>query len=81
MDSCRIPNATPGIRDVDYPCSGFHPENKVWFLGCMGDGHYICGECASYYYSGDSERCKTCGTEGGENPRCHACRDFNPLKQ
>lgn len=44
----RIPDGTPGIRDVDAPCEFFEPpspEGGSPVIECMTDGHYLCKEC------------------------------------
>lgn len=41
----RIPDGTPGVRDVDNPCSMFQPGPVLYSAGCETDGHYICDEC------------------------------------
>lgn len=40
----RIPDGTPGIRDVDAPCDAFGPGDPGGGR-CDTDGHYICAEC------------------------------------
>lgn len=38
----------PGLRDPDSPCSYFKPEGDDVtdsIRECLGDGHYMCGEC------------------------------------
>jgi hypothetical protein len=36
---------TPGVRDVDYPCSAFEPGEPTTAGECETDGHYMCNEC------------------------------------
>jgi hypothetical protein len=43
----RIPDGTPGIRDVDHPCEMFEPGHGCWLNDCQGDGHYLCQECGN----------------------------------
>lgn len=42
----RIPDGTPGIRDVDAPCDVFEPGMPGGGR-CDTDGHYICVECVN----------------------------------
>lgn len=44
--SRRIPDGTPGIRDVDNVCEYFTPGDPCG--DCEGDGHYLCLECEGY---------------------------------
>lgn len=44
-DQPRIPDGTPGIRDVDSPCAEFAIEGAPRDASCMTDGHYLCQEC------------------------------------
>lgn len=44
----RVPDGTPGVRDIDAPCEDFNPSATkltVWSGHCDGDGHYLCRSC------------------------------------
>lgn len=36
----------PGVRDPDLPCGAFKPGAPAG--DCLGDGHYLCGECSEF---------------------------------
>lgn len=57
----RIPDGTPGIRDVDAPCEAFEPAGEPWVRAagngdCDTDGHYICRECVHISRNAVEER-------------------------
>ncbi len=39
-----VQDGTPGIRDINAPCSDFAP-GKPSGLECDNDGHHLCSEC------------------------------------
>jgi len=60
----RIPDGTPGIRDVDAPCDTFQPGDPG-HGNCQTDGHYICVECIKIdprTLRTRRDECEECGT-------------------
>lgn len=49
-DEPQNPVGVPGNRDHDSPCDAYAPRPKRLrdWGGCVGDGHYLCVECAHY---------------------------------
>ena len=45
----------PGVRDPEYPCSGFDPGEPTLSGECETDGHYMCDECTQ------RATCEGCG--------------------
>jgi hypothetical protein len=43
----RLPDGTPGVRDVDAPCQDYDPgkANLMQSPNCESDGHYLCRGC------------------------------------
>jgi hypothetical protein len=46
----RLPDGTPGVRDVDAPCEDYQPgaSGPPQSANCESDGHYLCHECRWY---------------------------------
>lgn len=44
----------PGVRDPHAPCIDFTPGEPCGTL-CLGDGHYLCGECEKWVPREDEE--------------------------
>lgn len=45
----KVPTGLPGIRDPQAPCSGYSPRRPIGGdFNCIGDGHYLCRECAHW---------------------------------
>lgn len=38
----------PYIRDPEHPCNVFYPGEPDEGNDCLGDGHYLCYECAHW---------------------------------
>lgn len=53
----KAPDGLPGIRDRDNRCHVFEP--RKWqpgdFHDCLGDGHYLCKECAHFKWNDTAE--------------------------
>lgn len=49
------PDGIPLRRSADDPCAGYSPRHFIGgdWLGCEGDGHYLCRECV--HFSGEDE--------------------------
>lgn len=81
----RVPDGTPGVRDVDAPCEDYQPAGAPWkdapgTGGCDTDGHYLCRECVHISEAAlrwRRDECATCGTKLAESPalgeHCPAC--------
>jgi DNA-directed RNA polymerase subunit RPC12/RpoP len=82
LNGGRIPDGTPGIRDVNAPCDHFEPagepfEHANGSGSCMTDGHYICSECVHIEIKTlrrRQDRCEECGSKDiDKDGNCHAC--------
>lgn len=48
VEDRRVPDGTPGVRDVDAPCELFRLGTPTGTGRCLGDGHYLCHECEGW---------------------------------
>lgn len=52
IENDRMPTGVPTIRDPDARCEFYSPRGRLagsgGWIGCQGDGHYLCRECERF---------------------------------